>query len=481
MKLLGLRICEHNSNFSYFDGEKVHYLKTERKFNIKHHAVNDLNLWKDIIYDQWGLKESDLNEIAIVFDPWLYGRHVRNDDFFPSIQLDDFSSKCTVTRVNHHYAHHLSCWPIVKNPSNLNGFSIDGYGDYNQVWTVFTNGKIKERGFRNNGSIGAEYASLGQWFDFKGFKLDFPGKIMGLQSFGSLDKDFFEFLKKYDFYQIGSVFDVKNYFDKPELKLNWIRTIHLYVNDLLLDFLEKHFHADETFCYTGGVALNVCWNTQIRKKFKNIVIPPHSSDEGLSLGALEYLRIKHNLPHFTLNNFPYCQSDNKPKKSPDRNLLKKVAQLLQEQKIIGWYQGNGEIGPRALGNRSILADPRDSNMKKRVNDIKKREYFRPFGCSTIDNNFSVSKFMLFTHIIDEKKYPSIAHVDNTCRHHTVQNNFLFENLIKEFFYKTNCKTLLNTSLNINGKPLASDFEDAFNLFKQSSMDVLVYGDELYEK
>lgn len=481
MRLLGLRICEHNSNFSFFDGEKVHYLKTERKFNIKHHAVNDLNLWKDIIYEEWGIKENDLTEIAVVFDPWRYFRHVRDDNFFPSIKLDNFSYNCPVTRVNHHYAHHLSCWPIIKNPSKLNGFSIDGYGDYNQVWTIFKNGKIKERGFMNHGSIGQGYRSLARWFDLEGSEYDLAGKVMGLQSFGKLDKEFYNFLKKFDFYQTQNIFDVNYYLDKPEFKLDWIRTVHLYVNDLLLNFLEKNFHSNETFCYTGGVALNVCWNTEIKKKFKNIVIPPHCSDEGLSLGALEFLRLKYNLSEFKIDNFPFCQSDESPNTEPTQEVYGKVAELLTKQKIIGWYQGHGEIGPRALGHRSILADPRDKAMKEKVNLIKKREYFRPFGCSTIDEEYSNSDFMLFADRVHKKKYPAVLHVDNTTRHQKVYQDNSLHALLCEFKRLTNCGTLLNTSLNINGKPLVSSKNDAMQILENSSLDGLVYGNELYLK
>tara|TARA_R100001509_G_scaffold37655_1_gene20328 strand:- start:49 stop:1497 length:1449 start_codon:yes stop_codon:yes gene_type:complete len=482
MKLLGLRICDHDSNISYYDGNKVHYLKTERKFKDKQHGIKDLNLWKNIIYEQWGILEKDLDEIAIVFDPWQYGLHTRDDGFFPAIELKDFST-CRVTRVNHHYAHHLSCWPLIKDPHKLNGFSIDGWGDFDQVWTVFKNKKIQEKGsLACIGSIGNEYCQAGHWFDLKVNKIyDMPGKVMGLQSFGNLDQEFLDFLKKFDFYNIKNIFDVNYYSDKPDKKLDWLRTIHLYISNLLIDFLSKHFSKDEVFCYTGGVALNVCWNTEIRKIFKNVIIPPHTGDEGLSLGALEYLRIKHNLSHFKIDNFPYCQSDSSPNNHPSNKLIDKVSNLLKKQKIVGWYQGHGEIGPRALGNRSILADPRDYEMKKRVNDIKQREYFRPFGCSTIDDNFSKSDYMLYTNYIDKNKYPSITHVDNTCRHNTINNNFIFESLLKQFFQITQCKTLLNTSLNINGKPLASDFDDAFVLFRSSSLDVLVYGDELYEK
>ena len=120
-------------------------------------------------------------------------------------------------------------------------------------------------------------------------------------------------------------------------------------------------------------------------------------------------------------------------------------------------------------------------MREKVNNIKKREQFRPFGCSTINKFFSKSPYMLYADPIDFHKYPAISHVDETCRHQTVENNELFTKLIYKFYSETNCDTLLNTSLNINGKPLAGHKKDAIQLFNTSDLDALVYGNEIYIK
>lgn len=481
MKLLGLRICEHDSNISYFNGDKVFYLKTERKFQIKHHGINDLYQWENIIFEQWGIKSKDLDEIAIVFDPWHHNLSCREDSFFPSKKIE-FPANCKVTRVNHHYAHHLSCWPLIKNPSSYNGICIDGFGDYDKSWTVFIDKKIKEEGSRmKNGSVGLAMDYLGEIFNIQGHGLDSAGKIMSLQSFGKLDYNFLNYLKKYSIKDISFIVNPKYYCDRWDKKLDWLKTVHEYMGAVILNYLLSFFKKEEKFIYTGGVALNVCWNTRIKTIFNNIIIPPHTNDEGLSLGALEFLRLKHNLPHFTIDNFPFCQSDESPSDLPSINLIKKVAELIKNQKIIGWYQGHGEIGPRALGHRSILADPRDYEMKNKINKIKKREEFRPFGCSTIDSEFNKSEFMLYAQSIDIKKYPAVSHVDGTSRHQTVETTGSFKNILYEFKNLTQCGTLLNTSLNVNGKPLASYKKDAVELLQNSSLDGLVYGNELFLK
>ena len=130
---------------------------------------------------------------------------------------------------------------------------------------------------------------------------------MSLQSYGNIDQKLINFLKKFKIEETGHIFNI--YYGLDKSKQDWLRTIHEYTADILIEFMKRFFSKNEVFCFSGGVALNVCWNTKIKKYFKNIIIPPHCGDEGLSLGALEYLRIKHNLPKLKLDNFPYCQSD----------------------------------------------------------------------------------------------------------------------------------------------------------------------------
>jgi len=486
MKLLGLRLCAHDSNISYFDGNTVKYLKTERIFQHKHHFVGALNVWDQIIKKIWGVNINDLDEICIVLDPWKYGFDASLDNFFPSKPFIDFGLKCKVTRLNHHYAHHLSCWPLIKDPKNYNGITIDGYGDWDKAWTIFKDKKIYEEGSTyKHGSIGQWMADIGkESFKMKGHGLDIAGKLMSLQSYGKVDTQFLNYLKQFDLYDVHHIFSIARYTHKiitPKDLNNWLRTVHEHVGLVLLNFFKKIFSKEEIFLYTGGVALNVTWNTLLKKHFKNIIIPPHTNDDGLSLGALEFLRIKHNLPHFKLNNFPFCQTDESPQKSPNQALIEKTVDLLKKQKIIGWYQGHGEIGPRALGNRSILADPRDKEMRHKVNKIKKREQFRPFGCSTIEDEFSNSEYMLLAETLKTKKYPAIKHIDNTCRHQKVNFNGPFLQLLNEFKNITDCGTLLNTSLNVDGKPLASYKRDALSILKNSELDGLVYGNQLYLK
>jgi carbamoyltransferase len=273
--------------------------------------------------------------------------------------------------------------------------------------------------------------------------------------------------------------------------LDWIRTVHDKASDILINFFEEVTNKDynAAISYSGGVAQNVIWNTALKNKFKNLTIPPHCNDEGLSLGALEYLRIKNNLPKFKLDNFPYVQYDEKPNSEPNETTIEQTAEHLKEGKIVAWYQGHGEIGPRALGNRSILFNPLIKDGKNIVNKIKKREGYRPFGASILKehvkdyfNTDIENPFMLYVGDVNQDNLRSVTHVDKTCRFQSVdKKQKLYYNLINEFYKKTGCPLLLNTSFNIRGKPIMSSIKDAINYFKESDIDILVIGNKIYKK
>jgi carbamoyltransferase len=495
MKLLSLRLCDHDSNFSYFDGESVHYFKSERKYQIKKHSYNDMYLWKKEIKEVWDLESKELDEIAIVFDPWKHGLPTNNEVFFPAISYELFPFSKPVWRVNHHYAHALSSWMFKKNITKH--IVIDGFGDLKNSWTVFLNENIVERGFLDqNGSVGISMANVGRKLGISAEnELDIAGKLMGLQSFGNYDKGFARIIEEHSLYTINELFDFNEWINYKEdgllaelTKLDWAKTVHNIVGLKILNLFQEFFSKNDVISYSGGVAQNVLWNTEIIKVFPNVVIPPHCADEGLSLGALEWLRIKNNLDNFTLKNFPFCQNDESTNE-PSLKTIKRVANFLLQKKIVAWYQGNGEIGPRALGNRSILMDPRIENGKEKINMIKNRENYRPFGASVLQKyknecfeDLIDNPYMLFVGKEKNNLFPSITHIDKTCRVQTVnEDNKNFFDLLTEFYNLSGCPVLLNTSLNMAGKPIAGSVKDCFEIFNNSKIDVLVIGDNIYEK
>lgn len=312
MKLLGLRLCEHDSNISYYDGEQVHYIKTERLRKEKHHAYKNLYEWETDINNIWGVSTQDINQIGIVLDPWHYGFPPDPSSIFPHINYFLPFQNIPVLKIDHHYAHSLSHWPFFNQEIN-NSVVIDAFGDYNISWTIFKNNKIIDQGFIDpDGSIGLEMDRIGTFLNFKGGSLDHAGKVMGLQSYGNIDYNFLLSLKKYNINNIKEVFNIelwKNYKKDPLLTnltlLDWIHTIHFRTGEILLELFQKHFNKNDTISYTGGVAQNVVWNTKLKKHFPNLITVPHCNDEGLSLGIIEYLRRVNNLPKFKSINFPY--------------------------------------------------------------------------------------------------------------------------------------------------------------------------------
>ena len=492
MKLLGLRLCEHDSSFAFFDGSIVKYHKLERTKQVKHFAYNSLTAWVDDFEQIFQCKIADVDQICIAFDPWRYNLSLENEKFFPTTEFKHFDLDCKVVRINHHYAHALSAWMLTDYFDKA--IIIDGFGDHDNAWTIFDKDNVLEIGSHKlHGSIGTEMAQAGKFLGIQAeHGIDVAGKLMGLQAYGEIDQEYLNFLQQFDMYKIKEIFNCKNWIDfkgqvlGQNLLLNWIATVHYRIGEVLGDFFATYCEKNETVVYAGGVAQNVIWNTILKEKFPNIIIPPHCADDGLSLGALEFLRIQNKLPKFKIENFPFSQQDIIPATDVSDNTIDIVAELLMQGKTIGWYQNSGEVGPRALGNRSILIDPRISNAKEIVNKIKNREEYRPFGASILEeyaneyfNDIPKNPFMLFVgKLKQDKNLTSITHIDQTCRVQTVgKNTGSFRKLLEKFYEKTGCPVLLNTSLNVAGKPLAGNPYNVYELFKSTTLDCFVIGDD----
>ena len=250
-------------------------------------------------------------------------------------------------------------------------------------------------------------------------------------------------------------------------------------------------------CLAGGSFLNCNVNYKVLKesKFKNIYIYPASGDDGLSVGSTLY-----SYHHILGNdNKEYSNSEivYTGKKYTNETIgvkydVKVISKMISESKIIAWFQGGSEFGPRALGNRSFIANPADPNMKDILNArIKFREWFRPFAPSVTEENcqeyFDIdvpSPFMLYTCPVKKPDLvPSITHVDGTARVQTVnqKDNPTYYELIREVEKYTNIPMVLNTSLNINGQPIVETIEDAIDLFNNSDVDAIVINNRMILK
>lgn len=236
--------------------------------------------------------------------------------------------------------------------------------------------------------------------------------------------------------------------------------------------MAKSLTGSDNLVIGGGCSLNCSANPIAFDYFDNVYIPPAPGDNGSSIGAVLAYQ-KNHLDNFT----PYLGSNISSKVSNEV-----IVDYLIKEKICGLARGRAEVGPRALGNRSLLADPRDPKIKSLVNNIKQREQFRPFAPAILEefaNEYfympsKKTPYMQFTVLCRRPDlFPAIVHKDGTSRVQTVgkNDNPEFRKLLEIWHSKTGCPMLLNTSLNVKGSPMVNDISDAFNWSKTYGLPV----------
>lgn len=440
--------------------------------------------------------------------------------------------------IDHHLAHASSAYRVsgFKNASIL---VLDGQGeDASGMFGIGKNGKIKIlKKFPIQYSLGyfMEAACV-----FLGFKTSDAGKLMGLAAYGKPIYKFKEFAPTPDGYKVKSINKpnkgrdqqeeivafwlniFKNRFSQTpvEKKVRLDKFKKLTVEDLEFSEFGKNFASsvektledvvlhlvsvlvkktgERKMAYAGGVALNCITNGKMLSEgyLDEIYIQPAANDAGVSLGAaLEFAYKKEEInfkmmdkcyfgPNFSDEEIEQILKKLKVIYKKEINISKKTAIAISDGKIVGWFQGKMEVGPRALGARSILANPMLEKTHKIVNIIKSREQWRPLAPSVTEEDIDIffekahkSPFMLFTNFVKEeyrKKIPAIVHVDGTTRFQSVsrKNNLDYYNLIKEFGKITGFPIVLNTSFNIDGEPIVMTPEHALKTFYSSSIDFL---------
>jgi len=299
--------------------------------------------------------------------------------------------------------------------------------------------------------------------------------------------------------------------DFTEYHFNIAHSLQVVLQETVLKLIQW-LHAEtgeDNLTMAGGVALNCVLNAYLRDNgpFKNIWVQPAAGDAGTALGAALWVDAQER--QATTRAFTMAHAYWGPQytdttiekfltwtKTPFRimsNVAEETAALLAEDKIIGWYQGRMEFGPRALGSRSILASPIQASMQARLNEVKDREDFRPVAPVVLEEDAPewfedarYSPFMLFVHKVRPEKasaIPAVCHVDGTARIQTVNRDQHpdYYDLLKAFKKRTGVPVLVNTSFNTLGKPIVCSPRDALECFWSSPFDVLVMGSYLIEK
>ena len=474
-------------------------------------------------------------------------------EIIAKICFDNVSqAKFKTVNVEHHLAHIASAYYLSPFDSLTAGFSYDGSGDFASMMAARCEGnsiEILDRVCLPN-SLGLFYTALCQFIGFERFGEEY--KVMGLAPYGhdiyrdemqsliktesdkwfSINQKFFQMHKggkSGGMSQSGEIIVDKFYTSEmaklfggaprerqkelSQREMNIAKSTQVRFEEIAIHCMTKlnQLIPTNNLAMAGGCALNGVTNARIIREtpFKNQYIQPASSDDGTCLGAAYYtwhqvlgkearFEMKHAFwgPEYSKGEIEdVIKAGKYSAKSfeSDEDLVIAVAQLIKAGLVVGWYQGRSEWGPRALGHRSILADPSNQNMKDIINSkIKRRESFRPFAPSVLREDVGqffeqdiTSPFMM--HVVRIKpewrdRLPAVTHVDGTGRLQTVdkKSNSLYYKLIAEFKFQTGIGMLLNTSFNEN-EPVVDSPQQAYDCFARTEMDALCIGNYILEK
>ncbi len=425
-----------------------------------------------------------------------------------------------IIEIPHHLAHAASTFYVSGfNKSNI--LTMDGRGERES--TVFFKGerggieKVWDKSFFDNHSFGICYRILTNILDLGDYG---EGKTMGLAPYGKPVIDFSDIINYNGSHKtcIADFSKIRTRFSKFRRKEGEeLNEIHKNLAASLQDALEKtvlklveeitNTTNCRKLCLAGGVTLNCKTNGAIIENglVDDIFIQPDAGDAGTALGAalqayveLGYkpkTKMEHAYwgPEFSNDEIEEILKQKELKYEYYDDISGIAAELISKGKIIGWFQGRMEMGPRALGNRSIVADPTVKDNFRKVNEVKRRELWRPLAPSMLEEaldeyfeNGYPSPFMILSFTVRDEKLkeiPAVVHVDNTTRPQTVSKkvNPLYYNLIKSFEDISSVPIVMNTSFNDKSEPIACTPYDAINTFNTTGLDCLAIGNFLVKK
>jgi len=524
---------DKNDNIRIFEYErfvKKRYARfTEEYFDAGSLGTTDEQRLKFLDYIKSNLKEYPKNI--------LYSELSESD----LILLNQCFPNATIFKMGHHMSHCMGSF-YQSNFDSALIFSLDGGGQdyvtehYLDIRSTniikYEYGKIEHLCLGANFNPGA-YGTIGYYISeisktgndlilssYDKFGLSFAGKLMGLCAYGSIREEWVQPLKDfynnhayqhYDdntFYKLESHLGIdsnnpKDFFsgkDSYDLAATNQYAFEQVCFDYIKPYIEKY---NLNVVFSGGCALNVLFNQKLKEyllsKELDLYISPHPNDCGLSYGQYTFFTETKT----TLN--PYCGLDildrdlipqyyEKYKNKVELSSVEKICRLIFDGKIGGIINGYSEVGPRALGNRSIICDPSFKNMKDILNSkVKFREWFRPFApvCRNEDKekyfyNAFESPYMSFSPSIRDEykdKIPSIVHEDGTSRLQTVDKNqhSLFYDILTFMDSFNKIPIILNTSFNIKGNPILTEVKDAFYVLENTELDFLVVENLLFFK
>ena len=460
--ILGLNFGHDGSVCLVKDGKLEFAIATERITKIKkQQGFTDEII--NYVLDSCGITLDDIDCVATNdFKQEVFGNQYLVDNI--SIQGKEF--KCYI--ISHHLSHCASayytspydkayCFSMDCSMGKPEANSLIAYGEGKKLMAKYCPGEM----------VGVLYGEVTERLGL-GPALHKAGTTMGLASYGT----------PFDF-------DYQSYTDDIKHKMNVAASVQDLFEKKVLNVLSELDDKTDNLCLSGGSFLNCNANSKVvmHSKFKNVHHSPACGDDGTSVGSALY--VAHHIlgePRHDYQQKDLCYTGREyQSQTPDYEY---IAKQLADGKIIGFFQGKSEFGPRALGNRSILADPRNFHNRELINHVvKNREWFRPFAPVTLEEcyqdwfDFPIpSPYMLYTAQVKQpEKIPAVTHVDGSARFQTVteESNKHYYEIIKAFGKLTGVPVLLNTSLNGNGQPILETEDDAREFYKNSNLDMMV--------
>lgn len=535
---------QHDSAAALVKDGKLTASAEEERFNRLRHARGYPTRAVKYCLEEGEIDFQDVDIIAIGFDPYSFLKRGRIN-LWPQNLLKDIANlllfvgyvhflrkqtNAKVRYVEHHLSHAASTYRC-SGFENANILTIDGSGEtetfafftgekgkIRRVWDISLGGPLSKK---KEHSIGLVYSRL---TNFLNLGVHGEGKTMGLASYGEPKYDFSTILniKGHRKYKINRRNISKLYAhlerknpdgeitqDHKDLAASLQNALEESVVHLAKEAYEKTGHRN--FAVAGGVALNCNTNSKLLEQdfCDNVYIQPAANDGGIALGAALEAAYQEGEPaDFEMIHAYWgpgysneeIEKELKSAKAPytfHENIEEVTAQHIADGKIVGWFQGRMEVGPRALGNRSILADPTIKGMDEKVNeDVKHREVWRPFAPSVTEESATKyfegvdkakdSPFMLHTFFVKkeyENTFPSITHVDGSSRIQTVrkEQNERYYKLLKEVEKLNGHPIVMDTSFNDKGEPIVCSPNDALRCFYSTGFDVLVIGNFVITK
>lgn len=524
-----LKINKKNNTVDYVAISEERLTRKKYSYTFPTHSIN-------YCMEYFGLKS--LKQIDYMISDWIrIKRWIRSGPSY-NYQMFDYLkekfnfNKKKIIQIDHHLAHAASTYYSsgYKNSAIL---IADGNGsdlETNSFFHGYKNQIILKDKSKYHG-IGAAYSAVTN--DILNFGTGGEGKTMGLAPYGNkngkiklnfhlknINTSFSPFMRRMPYSDVLNglhpnfrPISIKQKIQKANKKnimkkyfCDWAYKIQKTAETVMLHLGKKIYEQTKTknICLAGGVALNSVANNVLLKKskFKNMFVFPASSDAGIPFGLVlwGYHYIFKGKKRIEFNNaYTGCKYNSKDilqiLKRFDLNFSftnnYEIAKLIKKGFVIGNFQDKSEYGPRALGNRSILADARNPKMRNYINrKVKHREVFRPFAPAILEEfsekyfDISYSPYMLqVAKCKKSKKIPAAIHIDNTARVQTVneQQNKKFYSIIKEFYHQTGVPVILNTSFNDAGEPLVETPLDAILCFLKTKIDYLVLNNVLISK